>query len=67
MLTIRCQSCKSLNLEIRPGTPPHYAALCCQNCDRHVRWLSAYQAKTFGRHLPKAATEQRGLLEGGES
>uniref|UniRef100_A0A832H5B6 Uncharacterized protein n=1 Tax=Oscillatoriales cyanobacterium SpSt-402 TaxID=2282168 RepID=A0A832H5B6_9CYAN len=70
MLTLRCQSCKSSNLEIRQGTPPHYASLCCCDCDRFVRWLSQYQAKTFQRHLPTAqepgALEQLNLLEGGE-
>lgn len=69
-LVLRCQSCRSSQLEIRSATPPHHAGLYCQNCDRWLRWLSRYQAKTFSRHLPQQAAEpqrQLSLLEGGES
>ena len=66
-LTIRFQVCNSANLAIGDGSGPHHAKLYCLNCGRFVRWLSVYQAKTFGRHLP--STRQQNLFEqeGGES
>lgn len=70
-LVLRCQTCRSSNLEIRAGSDSkHFASLHCTECDRLIRWLTESQAKSFGRHLPKPkqqAPEQLSLLTEGES
>lgn len=66
-LTLRCQSCRSADLEILRGTGEHHSEIRCKKCDRVVRTLSAYQAKTFARHLPTRDLEPvQGELLGGE-
>lgn len=66
MLTLRCQSCRALNLEIKKISEGH-SILYCPKCNRTVRFLSAYQAKNFARHLPTGQVEAvQGELLGGE-
>lgn len=51
-LILRCQNCRSADLQIGEGVGPHFASLVCGHCGRRLRWLSKYQAKSFGAHLP---------------
>ena len=35
----KCPNCDSRELVTGPGSGPHYAALECAECGRHIRWL----------------------------
>lgn len=67
-LVLRCKSCRSADLEILRGAGEHHAEIRCRQCDRTVRNLSKYQARTFARHLPTRQVEPvQGELLGGEA
>lgn len=66
-LILRCQSCKSADLEILRGSAEHHSELRCKQCDRVVRTLSAYQAKAFSRHIPTRQIESVQTELGGEA
>jgi hypothetical protein len=60
-LPTECVGCGSENLDVRPGTGPHAAAIYCTDCGRFCKWLSKsqYQQIEGGPHatVPQAAPQ----------
>jgi hypothetical protein len=34
-------------IHLTRGTGPHYAALRCQDCDKHIQWLNSHETHTL--------------------